>query len=149
MKRLFQQIIGGSAQPTSGAASTTLVGDALFGLEQFDALTITAKIVGPTGGTVDVYLERQLEANVWAEYCHFPQVAAGATKYYSTAAMLVQSITEIGAFGTDSAATGIALAANTILPGHPGPALRLVTRTGAGVSVAGTVTIYVQGTNVH
>lgn len=134
---------------SSAAASTTTVPalGSLFELTQYDLVTVSAKIVGPTGGTLDVYLQRQLEADVWQDWAHFAQVAAGATKFYSLSASMSSTIIEVG-YGTTAVPAPL-LAANTVVAGHPGEVLRVVLVTGAGVSVAGNATVYILGTNVH
>lgn len=146
-KRNFLVKLGPLSSSASASTTTAPANGTVFELEQYDAITVAAKIVGCTGGTLDVYLQRKLETDVWVDFAHFPQVAAGATKYYQLSASLGATINEVGT-GTD-ATPAPALAANTVVAGHPGTCLRVVCVTGAGVSVAGTVTLYVLGTNVH
>ena len=132
---------------TSGSASTTTAASAGSSgyagagvLSRCEGLTVDATIVGPTGGTVDVYIQRKLATNSWVDWVHFPQVAAATTKRYTfTVVGDGSTITEVGG-GTD-ASPGVALAANTVVNVTPGGDLRIVTVTGAGVSVAGTVTL--------
>lgn len=144
MKRLLQLTIGPIA--TSGAPSTTTipVGGAIFALSHYEKLAFIFEIVGPTGGTVDVYLQKRIAANKWVDYCHVPQVAAVTTKRYESSQFDASTITDSGV-GDDTPTATPVIAANTIVPGHPGEAVRLVLVTGAGVSVAGSVTLYVQG----
>ncbi len=130
---------------TPSAAGTTVTTNVLRGLAKFQAIMFDIKIVGGTGGTLDVYLQKALDGNqtVWRDYVHFTQVAAGATAYYAASAVLSSSLAAVG----DGSSP--ALAANSIAPGHPGDAVRLVFVAGTGTSAAGSVDLYVTGWNSH
>lgn len=125
----------------SASASTTLVGNSILGLDDFDWFQVSATLIGPTGGTVDVYLQRKIDTGVWQDWVHFPQMSAGTTKRYVLSAQSTDDITEVG--GGNDATPGVALSANTNLGGHPCMGVRMVTVTGSGVSVAATQTIYI------
>lgn len=129
------------SENSSAAATTTVVGGTRFGFENYDFCNFDAKIVGATGGTVDVYLQKKLTTNVWADFAHLPQVAAGTTKFYNFATNLYATTPTNNGWGTDAAPT-VVLAVNTVISGHPGDQLRLVTVTGASVTVAAAITIY-------
>lgn len=124
-----------------GTASTTALGGVIEGLIDYDWFTIDAIIIGGTGGTLDVVLHRQVESNVWAEWLHFPQVAAGVTKTYSVQTGSDNIIREVGVGATDAAAGTQVLPVNSFIGGHPGLAVRAVYITGSGVSVGATETI--------
>ena len=129
------------SENSSAAATTTLVGSTRAGFIGYSSVSFEVKIVGATGGTVDVYLQKKIDTNTWADYAHFPQVAAGTTKFYNVSAAQYGSTIVNNGWGTD-AAPGVVLAANAFINGHPGDVLRLVTVTGAGVTVAAAITIY-------
>jgi hypothetical protein len=126
------------------SASTAAVGDVLSGLQQFDELFIDAALVGATGGTLDVYIQRKLKTDVWADWAHFPQLASGAAAVkYSVPNGRGTTIVVVGG-GTD-ATPAPALAANTFLGGHPGDILRCVCVAGASTSVGAAVAIRITG----
>lgn len=138
-------------ESSSSAANTVKVGTVIAGFNPYDFINFDVKIVGPTGGPVDVVLQKRIVngfsgANVWIDFIHFAQVAAGATKYYNVSTDEYDA-TPIATTFTDDAATAYALglAAGAIAHGHPGDVLRLLTVTGAGVTVAAAVTIYATG----
>ncbi len=124
-------------------------GGAVSGLEMFDMLTFDVKIVGGTGGTTDVYLQKLIAdasgTNVWADFVHFTQVTTGATSVQTAATQDNQQATPAANWGTDGSAGTPALAANSIAPGYPGSTLRLVAVAGTGTTVAGSVTLYITG----
>lgn len=112
-------------------------------LKTADALTIDVSITAGAGGTLDVYLQRKLAADSWADWIHFPQVTAAATARYSVSVDGAgSSIVAVGR-GTD-ASPGVALAANSVVNVLPGGDIRLVYVAGAGAAGAGAVTLRVQ-----
>jgi hypothetical protein len=126
------------------AASTAVVGTDAFGLGGYPFVRIDAHLVGATGGTLDVYLQRKVAPNVWIDWCHFAQLAAGASAVkYSILADSGLSTTITTATGGNDAAPGVALAAATFVGGHPGDAIRCVCVAGAGTSAGAVVNIYV------
>lgn len=130
---------GTSPASASTAVSTTPVN----GLEKWDGVVIDAVITGGTGGTIDVYLQRKIASNVWADWVHFPQVAAATTKRYTTMVTghgAGTTPTEIGV-GTD-ASPSVVLAANTSTNVPPTGQVRVVMVGGAGTSAGATQTIY-------
>lgn len=127
-------------------ASTAIDPTVVYGLARFSSVRIDAFLVGATGGVLDVYLQRKLGANAWADYCHFAQLAAGATAVrYSVTGMQVNSTTIVTANGGTDAAPAVALSAATFLGGHPGDAIRVVYVAGAGTSAGAAITINVIG----
>lgn len=131
---------------TSPASASTALGGVAPGLDRFDGFNIDADLVGATGGTLDVYLQRQVADNVWRDWLHFPQLTAGgaAVRYsVSTAPGVANTIVAVGT-GTDSAATPV-LAANTFVGGHPGTKVRVVLVAGASTSAGAVYTIHIKG----
>lgn len=128
---------------TPAAAGNAIVGT-LLGLSKYDWFQIDAKIVGGTGGTLDIYVQRKLATDNWRDWSHFPQVAAGATKYYAANTQAANSIVEVGNWNDAGNSGASVLAANTIAGGHPGDAVRVFATAGAGTSVAGSVTLTIR-----
>lgn len=130
---------------TSPAAASTAVGTVLAGLADYQAFRIDAALVGATGGTLDVYLQRKVKDNVWADWLHYTQLASGgaAVKWTAVAGVPVLSTTLTSTFGIgNDASPSVALAANTFTGGHPGSAIRPVYVAGASTSAGAAVLIY-------
>jgi len=129
---------------TSPASATTAaVGAAVGGLDRFSFFEIDAIVIGGTGGTIDLYLQRQVDKtnDIWLDWVHFPQVAAATTKRYTVSSIGNGSIVEVGQMNT-ALSGSLVLAANTCVGGHPGDAVRLVAVGGAGTSAGATQTVY-------
>jgi len=133
-----------SLADTSPASASTVAGSIIRGLDQFDWFTIDADLVGATGGTLDVYLQRLIgdpsTSTTWRDWLHFPQLAAGASAIKYTAGTGPNS--GIVVVGTN---TSPALAANTAVAGHPGYALRALYVAGASTSAGAGVAISLTG----
>jgi hypothetical protein len=132
---------------SSDAASTTTIGPSVADLEHYDFLVIDAKVVGATGGTTDVYLQKLVATSpdVWIDWLHLPQVAAGATKVFNVASdYLADPYPALVGTGTDDAATPT-LEAGVLAHGHPGCCLRLVTVTGSGVTASAVMSVWING----
>lgn len=147
MKR--RVIIISGTSPSS--ASTAVLSGLAAGLEGFDEVRIDADLVGATGGTLDVYVQRQvaldaeISGGVWVDWIHFPQLGAGAAAVrYSVSPGAGVAISPVGV-GTDASAGTPALAANTSVGGHPGSAVRVVCVAGVSTSAGATVKVYVTG----
>lgn len=135
---------------TSPASASTAVGDILGGLAKFDFITVDATLTGATGGTLDVYLQRELgqpESGVWADWYHFAQLADGAAathvsfnSYMANAAVYPVTI-GIGTTGTPA----VALSAGTLVTPTPGMRIRYVFVAGAGTSAGAAQTVRVTG----
>lgn len=131
------------------SASTAIVGSAVGGLLRFDAFTIDAALIGATGGTLDVYLQRrvatadEVAGGVWADWLHFPQLASGASAIkYAVACTDPPNVTVLAVGnGTDASAGTPALAVNTFTGAHPGDAIRAVCVAGASTSAGAALTI--------
>ncbi len=135
---------------TSPAAAGQAALGSANGLDQYDSFFVTAALVGATGGTLDVYLQRRVDdaGTVWADFAHFPQLAAGAAAIKYAAAMMpppASTATVIGTTADNGTSGAPALAANTVVGGHPGDTVRVVCVAGASTSVGATVTVYIKG----
>jgi len=142
---MSKSLLAGVITGTSAAvAGTTVNATTASGLAKYDWLTVEADLLGATGGTLDVYIQRKLATNLWRDWIHFPQLAGGAAAVkYSVQPQASSSIVAVGG-GTD-AAPGVALAANTTIGGHPGDVLRVVLVAGAGTSAGAAYTVRVMG----
>lgn len=148
-KLVRTELISGNC-PAS--ATSAQIGTAVLGLRPFDWFTIDAILIGPTGGTIDVTLQRKIgdlpdgtAVDLWVDWLHFPQVSAGTTAKYSA---ISGASTTIQTVGMVAAATFTAtLAANTFVGGHPGDQIRAVCTTGAGTSGAAAQKIYITAWN--
>lgn len=128
------------------AASTAVLSGAATAsqLDKYDAFTVVADLVGATGGTLDVYVQRRLlladGTSVWVDWIHFPQLAAGAAAVrYTVAPVANNTIVATGLNGTP------ALASNTCTGGHPGLECRVICTAGASTSAGAAVTVYITG----
>lgn len=141
---------------TSPAAASTAAGASASGLAKFTAVRVDAVLTGATGGALDVYIQRKLAANVWVDWAHFPQLAAGAsavaysftvtTGNLGTAATgtLSATIAAITTRGND-ATPSPGLAAATLDLNHPGDHIRVVYVAGASTSAGAAQVITVTG----
>lgn len=145
--KTFTTTITGTSPAAAGQAA---LGAIAARLDDFDYFVVTALLVGATGGTLDVYLQRRIldDGTVWADWAHFPQLAAGAAAVkYSAASMPPAAATTqvIGTTAADGTTGAPALAANTVVAGHPGDAVRVVCVAGASTSAGAAITIYIKG----
>lgn len=130
---------------TPASASTAIVGERQGSLLPFDWFTIDASLVGATGGVLDVYLQRQVTTDVWADWLHFTQLTAGAAAVrYSAVSGYDRQLIAVGV-GTDSSPGTPALAAGSFVGGHPGQWLRCVAVAGASTSAGAAITIRITG----
>jgi hypothetical protein len=136
-----------SFSETTPNAAGTAVGFTLGQLSRYRGLRIEAFLIGATGGTLDVYLQRKLGPNAWTDWCHFAQLASGAAAAKFSLACEhanVASITTAANVGTDGA-PGVALAANNFVGGHPGDIIRAVYVAGASTSAGAVLAFHVTG----
>jgi hypothetical protein len=131
-------------------AATAVVGDVVRGLHDYDWFAIDAVIIGGTGGTIDVTLQRKIQAlsngtavDLWVDWLHFPQVAAATTTKFSAQSAASTTITTVGMQAASPGTTAATLAANTFVGGHPGAELRMLATGGAGTSVGATQLVYI------
>lgn len=145
-----RQEIAQTVTLTSPATATTAVGATTFKGSMFaraEKLVIDADLLGGTGGTLDVYLQRKIAADTWRDWVHFPQLAAASSKKYSLCITGEgSSIVEVG--GGSDASPGVALAVNTAVNVVPGGDVRVVFVSGGGTSAGAsnsiTITPYVE-----
>jgi hypothetical protein len=135
-------------QATPGTTSgTTITTQVVRGLRKYDWFTVDAVLKGNTGGTLDVYLQRQVkhdDGSVWLDWVHFPQQAAAAAKKAYTATAMASNGAVVVGTGSD-AGVSLALAANTVVGGHPGDVVRMVLKSGASTSAATPQTVWITG----
>jgi len=141
------ELITGTSPAT---AVTAVVGSVLHGLSQYDWFTFDASVIGGTGGTVDVTLQRKIQnlsdgtaVDLWVDWMHFPQVAAATTTKFSVQSGASTTIQTVGSQAASPGTTAATLAANTYVGGHPGNELRMLVTAGAGTSVGAAQKIYV------
>lgn len=131
---------------TSPATASTAAGSYVSGLSKYRGFVIVADLVGATGGALDVYLQRKLAPNMWQDWCHFAQLASGASavRYVMNCDHVNATTIATATVGTD-AAPGVALGAATFVGGHPGDMVRAVYVAGASTSAGAAVKIYLIG----
>jgi len=131
---------------TSPAAASTAVGTLLTGLALYPYVRIDADLVGATGGTLDVYLQRLIKPGAWADWIHFAQLASGASaiRYSAIASHALSTTITTSNRGTD-VAPGVSLAAATFVGGHPGDVVRAVYVAGGSTTAGAVVTIDITG----
>ena len=115
-------------------ASSVAIGATAAGLLRFDSFTIDANIQGAVGGTLDVYLQREIADDLWADWLHFPQLTGGAAAIQYSVKSGSDKTIHVVEQGTTSSAGTPALAANTFVGGHPGNKVRTVFVAGTGVT---------------
>jgi hypothetical protein len=115
--------------PTAAAGSF----NPLTGLGIYRTLLFLCNVQGATGGTLDIYFQVSADAGTtWHDFCHLPQIAAGAALAgYTFAVSDFQAASTISAVGTGSTPT---LAANTLVTGPFGERMRIIVKSGAGTS---------------
>ena len=132
---------------TSPAAAGTAVSAlSVSGLSLFPYLRVDADLIGATGGTLDIYLQRLIKPNAWADWLHFAQLAAGASaiRYSAIACHALSTTITTSNRGTD-AAPAVSLAAATFVGGHPGDVVRAVYVAGGSTSAGAAITIDITG----
>jgi hypothetical protein len=120
------------ASPTSRVGS-----DVISGLKEYDWFETTGYLAGASGGTLDVYVQREIVGGVWEDWVHFPQLADGAAArvYWIPPYGCNNAATVTIGTGTSTSAS-VAMAAGVALGGHPGDKVRTVFVTGAGTTAA-------------
>lgn len=129
---------------TSPSSATTSAIATVAGLLKYDAFTVDALLVGATGGTLDVTLQRKIDGvDLWVDWIHFAQLAAAASAVkYTVSPALTNTITTVGQSTTASPAAAT-LTAGTCVGGHPGDQIRCIATGGAGTSAGAAITIYI------
>jgi hypothetical protein len=138
------KLIGTISQTSPASASTAVSTASVSGLANFDEVLVEADLVGATGGTLDVYIQRKLSNDLWRDWVHFTQLTAAAPAVkYSVRHGLGSGITTVGG-GTD-ASPGVALAAAASVGGHPGETVRLVFVAGVSTSAGAAIAVRFYG----
>ena len=137
---------------TSPATAVTAVADPMGGLDKCDYVIIDASLAGGTGGTLDIYLQREIDgtaSDVWADWYHFAQLSAGSTAKVSvTSDMATTTAPIVIGIGT-LAVPAVALAANTLTAREPMGRVRMVFVAGASTSAGAAQTIRFSGRHVR
>ncbi|HEY3494730.1 MAG TPA: hypothetical protein VGK73_08600 [Polyangiaceae bacterium] len=137
-------LVGSITGTSPATASTAVIAGTVANLQKYDEIHVEADLVGATGGTLDVYIQRKLANNLWRDWVHFTQLASGgAAVKHSVRHGAAAGLTVTGG-GTD-AAPGVALAANAQVGGHPGTEIRVVCVAGTSTSAGAAVTLRVFG----
>lgn len=140
MPRVGISEIVGTITDTSPATAITATGDVIGGLKNYDWFTVDAALVGATGGTLDVYLQRLVGAT-WVDWLHFPQLLAAA----SAIRHVIDSKTQEEGPVTVGSGTTPALDAGGFSCAHPGDQVRALYVAGVGTSVGAAVSITITG----
>jgi hypothetical protein len=143
------------ATPTTLASSQSVAGSGqafplgVAGpLDDYEALLVTADLVGATGGTLDVYLQTSPDQGAnWYDFAHFTPLAAAApaVKYTLTASLYTQLPAPV-VVGKNLAPV---LAANTFVNGAFTDRMRLVMVAGAGTSAGAAVKVSVMAQRTY
>lgn len=129
-----------SSQPVQ---SSSIVGVA-WPLDDYDALLVTADLVGATGGSLQVFLQASPDDGInWYDVVAFPLLGAGApTVHYSAPLSLAtNTLTPIGVGQNGSPA----LAAGSVVNGAFTGRLRLAMQAGAGTTQGAPVVVTIAG----
>lgn len=141
-------LLGKISEATQDTASSVKAAAQLVSIpDQTEFFMVYALLTGLTGGVLDVYLQTELEKDVWADWLRFPQVAGSAAAQMYSAPGNAGSglITAVGG-GTDATpAPGFASTTGSALGGFPCHNLRAVWKTGTGVSAGATQKIWIFG----
>jgi len=132
----------GTIADTSPATASTAAGSIVSGLQHFQTVTIDAALVGATGGTLDVYLQRRVGAD-WVDWVHFTQLSAGAAAVRYV--MDTDKTPDTGAAVTVGANTTPLLAAGEMAGSRPGDTIRALYVAGASTSAGAAVSIKLTG----
>lgn len=126
----------------SPSTATTAAQTAVTGLDVYHSCWIVSYIRGGTGGTLDVYIQSSFDGGTtWVDHAHYTQLAAGGS-------LVAWSHNVSGPTG-GTAPTSVntvsgtpTLAANTVVQGTLGNALRVVFVSGSGTSAGAAQAIY-------
>ena len=135
-----------SSQAVSGTAGPN--GVATQQLDDYQALSFEAVLMGATGGTLDVYVQNSPDmGSTWYDYIHFAQLASGAAtvRYVASVASGAQNLS----LQTIGFNLSPALAAATAIGGAWGDRFRLVMVSGAGTSAGAAVQMRIVGQRMN
>lgn len=128
---------------TTPAAASTHAEAAVTGLGPFKTMSVSASLIGATGGTLDVYLQYSPDGGVtWVDFAHYAQLAAAAGALLKVFTISKGAITALTTTGIGTlAAPGPALAAATIVSGDWGDRIRVVEVAGTSTSAGAAIVI--------
>lgn len=108
-------------------------------MDDSDGIMLAVDIGSPSGGTLDVFVQRSEDQGVsFRDFCHFPQqAAAGAAKSYLVGMSLGTNSPSPFSIGTGNGS----LSANALVPGAYGDRFRLLFVAGAGTNASTTVKV--------
>jgi hypothetical protein len=136
---------------TTPSSATTSVSTTNFtSVAKFESVDIIADLVGATGGTLDVYLQKKIDQAgtvKWVDWVHFAQLASGAAAIrhnISTNGNTVSATPVAVGVGT-TASPGVALAAGTFAGGLPTDTVRIVAVGGVSTSAGAAIKITIVG----
>jgi hypothetical protein len=134
-----------SASCSASASATTVLGT-ITGLRPYDWFVLDAKLIGTTGGVLDIGLQRKIDGvDLWVPWIRFTQAAATTTYVYSIQSQAGSGIVSAGLWDTTASPTAVTswgIAANSFVGGHPGDQVRVIATTGAGTSVGAAQLLY-------
>lgn len=139
-RQAFSDIVGTIAENSPAAASTAAGTGRISGLRNYQSFTVDVTIGSPTGGALDVYLQR-LVGSTWVDWLHLPQrsAAAAAIRYVIDSNSIATAPVTVGSDTTPALAAGVFACA------HPGDTVRALYIAGASTSAATAVTITITG----
>lgn len=135
---------------TPSSASTAVSTTNFTNMAKFEYVDIIADLVGATGGTLDVYLQKQIDQAgtvKWVDWIHFAQLAsaASAIRYSISTSSNTVSATPVAVGVGTTASPGVALAAATFAGGLPTNTVRIVAVAGASTSAGAAIKITLVG----
>lgn len=135
-KTLNATLFSGTTASSAGTAPQT----AVTGLGDYESMAVYASLAGPTGGTLDVYIQFSPDGGTtWVDYAHFAQQAAAAAANYKV--FTVSRASQQTTVQTVGINASPALAANTVVGGTWGDRLRVVTVSGVGTSAGVAISV--------
>lgn len=130
--RVVEKVLQATSPASALTAASTAVVD---GLSIFDTLMLDADLVGATGGTLDILLQRYA-GGLWRDWYRFAQLAAAAAAIHYTYVPALNDVeTTVGITTTPVIAAGVKVG------GHPGDKLRFLFIAGASTSAGGVQTV--------
>lgn len=123
------------------AAGSAAAATRFENLRRFQRFVIDAALIGATGGTLDIYLQRKVGAT-WVDWYKFPQLLAAASAVRTTLDCDAASQVAETAVGTGSSPV---LAASKLTCRHPGDEVRVWMVAGVSTSAGAAVSITLTG----
>ena len=139
------ELIGTFADDTPAAAGVVASAVTKNNLQLYNMFRFTCLITAGTGGTTDVTIQGKVFADTWVDWARTPAVPATTTVKYMIVPEANSPITVVGTTNDALTAYTVILANGVCCGGHPGGAVRCVYTAGAGTSVKGAATVYLEG----